>query len=72
MSRPARSKLHREVEAILRATGLVWSIEGGSRHDIITLAGQRVGVMSHGHKTDSDSKKIAASIRQFMRQQQRA
>lgn len=68
MSQPCRTKLYREVEAILRGTGLVWSIEQGTRHDIVMLAGQRVGIMSHGHKTNnSDSKKIAASIRQHIK-----
>ena len=68
MSQPIRSKLRREIEDILRATGLAWSIETGSRHDIIFLAGQQVGVLSHGRKTNnSDSKKIAASIRQLIR-----
>lgn len=71
MSQPIRSKLYREVEGILRATGLHWSIKAGGSHDIIFLAGHRVGVLSHGHKTNnSDSKKIAASIRQFVKRQQ--
>lgn len=67
MSKPIRTKLYREVEGILRETGLPWAIEAGTRHDIIILAGHRVGVMSHGHKVDCDSKKIASSIRQFQR-----
>lgn len=67
MSQPIRTKLYREVEGILRATGLDWRIEAGTRHDIILLCGRRVGVMSHGRHNGSDSKKIAATIRQFIK-----
>jgi len=68
MAQPIRSKLYREVEDLLRSTGLHWSIEGGSKHDIVMLAGKRVGILSHGHKTNnSNSKKIAATIRQTIK-----
>lgn len=67
MSQPIRSKLRREVEDILRATGLPWAIEPGQRHDSIILNGHRVGVMSHGRPLGADSKKIASAIRQFIK-----
>lgn len=69
MGKPIKPKLHREIENLLRATGLDWSIDPGSRHDIVMLAGERVGTLSHGHKSgcNKNSKKIAATIRQTIK-----
>lgn len=53
MSKVIRSKLHRQIETELKATGLPWSIERGRRHRIVMLAGKQIAVFSEGASDES-------------------
>lgn len=62
MSQPKKSRLVREIEALLKATGRAWRTEHGSKHWKFFIGDQLVGITSKVDK-DHNASKIAASIR---------
>lgn len=65
-------RLRQEIEALLRETGLPWSVELGTRHFKIKLDGQLVGIMPKGAGSSADKRpwfNLRAQIRRAAKEQ---
>lgn len=67
MSAPKKSRLVREVEAMLKATGRPWRTEHGAKHWKFFIGETLVGITSFADD-NHNTKKIAASIRKACKQ----
>lgn len=60
------AKVYREVEDVLRSSGLLWRISPGKKHHHVYLAGRMIGVMSFGSHAGRDAKMIATRVRRIL------
>lgn len=67
-NRPTR--IHREVIAALKASGLPWTMTICNKHDQFYLCGELIGTVSRSNGSHN-SKKIIASINRVMRNESR-
>lgn len=62
----AKPKVYREVEDVLRSSGLPWLIAKGKKHHHIYLDGRMIGVMSYGSQKERDAKMISNRVRRML------
>lgn len=60
------AKVYREVEDVLRSSGLPWKIAHSKKHHHVYLAGRMIGVMSYGSHPGRDAKMIATRVRRIL------
>lgn len=60
--------VERELRAFLASINYPWSIEPGSKHDQVLIAGRPVGVICRKHsRNEKDAKQIIAAVRRAVR-----
>lgn len=61
------AKFDKRLGEALDATGLPWTIEPGTRHFKIRLAGRLCGLVPQGVKGDNSPKMLAKNVKQIRR-----
>lgn len=61
------TRVHREVVHALKATGLDYKVENGTKHEHFYLMGELVGTASRGSSPSRNALKIIASIKRIAR-----
>lgn len=61
------SKTRREVEAMLRETGLDWSIKPGGNHNKVYLAGKCISVIHPGNQAYADHMPLKTAIKRRLK-----
>jgi hypothetical protein len=63
MSKTRKTRLVRDIERCLKATGLSWSLCPGKKHWQVILDGECVGVLSYGIQNGMDGRNLMAIIK---------
>lgn len=67
MGKEVRSKGQRQIEKYLHECGLSWSIEHGSKHRHVIVAGRLAGVISNGTSRARDYDNIIRNVEKMRR-----
>lgn len=62
MSARRKTRLVRDIERCLKATGLPWDLCAGKKHWKIVLNGEVVGILSYGIQAGMDGRNLMAII----------
>lgn len=69
---PAQTnKIARQIEKVLKATGLTYDMPRGNRHIIVELEGRQIGVLSISKNSSADGKNIIDAINRYVRQREK-
>lgn len=63
MSKTRKTRLVRDIERCLKATGLPWALETGTKHYRVILDGECVGVLSYGIQNGMDGRNLMSIIK---------